>query len=165
MNYGSFLLYWLFSRLTVWLHKHMRQHPNIYPINGLTKMHKNSICLSHLTAFPLPLAASINSELNLKTISGPWRSLPTFNNHYKASALPCEDPNSIVTWWVDPPTRLIFTDTSGVTWGTAWRKTCNGFDLVCFLDPFQSSIHNKISQRLLSIFHYTNKNKLTRRLQ
>ena len=51
---------------------------------------------------PLPLAASTNSELNLKAIFRPGRFWDASNNQRMASALPCLDPISIRTFRVDP---------------------------------------------------------------
>uniref|UniRef100_A0A3B6UBI4 Uncharacterized protein n=1 Tax=Triticum aestivum TaxID=4565 RepID=A0A3B6UBI4_WHEAT len=51
---------------------------------------------------PLPLAASTNSELNLKAIFRPGRFWDASNNQRMASALPCLDPISIGTFRVDP---------------------------------------------------------------
>uniref|UniRef100_A0A453BKI2 Uncharacterized protein n=1 Tax=Aegilops tauschii subsp. strangulata TaxID=200361 RepID=A0A453BKI2_AEGTS len=49
---------------------------------------------------PLPLAASTNSELNLKAIFRPGRFWDASNNQRMASALPCLDPISIGTFRV-----------------------------------------------------------------
>ena len=48
-------------------------------------------------ALPLPLAASTNSELNLKTIFRPERFQDAPNNQRMASAFPCVDPISMGT--------------------------------------------------------------------
>ena len=65
---------------------------------------------------PLPLAASTNSELNLKAIFRPGRFWDASNNQRMASALPCLDPISIGTFRVDPfLLRLVFTPILGVT--------------------------------------------------
>ena len=47
---------------------------------------------------PLPLAASTNSELNLKAIFRPGRFWDPPNNQRMASTLPCLDPISIGTF-------------------------------------------------------------------
>jgi hypothetical protein len=48
-------------------------------------------------ASPLPLAASTNSELNLKTIFRPERFRDAPNNQQMASAFSCVDPISMGT--------------------------------------------------------------------
>ncbi|KAK9138014.1 hypothetical protein Sjap_008608 [Stephania japonica] len=48
-------------------------------------------------ASPLPLAASTNSELNLKAIFRPERFWDAPNNQRMASAFPCVDPISMGT--------------------------------------------------------------------
>jgi hypothetical protein len=67
-------------------------------------------------AFPPPLAASTNSELNLKAIFQPGCFWDASNNQRMASALPCLDPISIGTFHVDPfLLHLVFTPILGVT--------------------------------------------------
>ncbi|MFS7901934.1 hypothetical protein Hanom_Chr01g00005401 [Helianthus anomalus] len=48
-------------------------------------------------ASPLPLAASTNSELNLKAIFRPGRFWDVANNQRMVSAFPCVDPISMGT--------------------------------------------------------------------
>ncbi|KAJ0957998.1 hypothetical protein HanPSC8_Chr01g0034121 [Helianthus annuus] len=48
-------------------------------------------------ASPLPLAASTNSELNLKAIFRPGRFRDAANNQRMVSAFPCVDPISMGT--------------------------------------------------------------------
>ncbi|XBI67686.1 hypothetical protein VPH35_046993 [Triticum aestivum] len=57
---------------------------------------------------PLPLAASTNSELNLKAIFRPGHFWDASNNQRMASALPCLDPISIGTFRVDPFFYVLF---------------------------------------------------------
>lgn len=93
---------------------------------------------------PLPLAASTNSELNLKAIFlGVFQVVP--NNQEMASAFPCVDYFSMGTWWVDLPTHLAFTSMSGVAPLIAWCKTDSGFVYV-FINLFHSSMDNNTNK-------------------
>jgi hypothetical protein len=65
---------------------------------------------------PLPLAASTNSELNLKAIFRPGGFWDASNNQRMASALPYLDPISIRTFRDDPFLLcLLITPILGVT--------------------------------------------------
>ena len=92
---------------------------------------------------PLPLAASNNSELNLKAIFRPGRFWDASNNQRMASALPCLDLISIGTFCVYPFLLcLIFIPILGVTLRIAPSSAmCLNFAvlLACYHSTTQAS--------------------------
>nr|KJB61970.1 hypothetical protein B456_009G395000 [Gossypium raimondii] len=98
------ILYFSIDSFLIKMYRSVNLCVYIDPVHGLTKMCKSSICLRNsmslfllCMASPLLLVASLNSELNLKSIFRPGHFQDAPNNQRMASGFPCVDPISMET--------------------------------------------------------------------